>query len=250
MTKEKMNELLMEVLTSYTDSDVAKDILNDVRKHGCCNGATPEYKLASVVLAIEDEINNAEAKKTGTSKKLKAIKDSLKMTSYDDLKCGYEYKDYQVFCNGYCLFALKDKIKYETKSEKELIIASRYNLIDSTINRCVEENTVPVMIPSISWIEKAVNKLKTTLPAKQKKDIVIMIDHKYLFSADKLIKCMSVVNSNVIMTSGGNKISHIIDDNGNIACIMPIYMKSSDASERGFSGKIIMIDNGQFSNDI
>lgn len=248
MTKEKMIEVLYKTLVDITSEEDAKKIIETVRNnHGKFYYPLPEYNISSVIYELENEIAAADAKKSGNSKRLKAVKELLKESFKDHLKKAYSVNDYQCVCNGYMFFALKDQVKINTESEESAKEEKLYALFNDLMEKS-KVYSESITIPDIKELEKELSEIKTMLPAKQKKDIIILINNEYSFNANRFITCLNAVNTSEINVNGSKKPISMNDKSGNIAVLMPIGSNVHETMEefkKRNHGKIIIVQDGK-----
>lgn len=233
MTKGKMIEVLIRAIECTAD---AESIMDEIRKRdGKLNGleTIAEYNIASVIYALETELSDIEAKKSGSKNKLSVMKSILK--SSKRLNPGKPVfhnctiiEGYQVAIDGYrALFSKEtmsglgnNKVNIDVSEEN---IKSAVKLATDIIGKINDSNT-EITICDYKLIENEYRILKA---AAKKKKIVVVINDEYVYNVEYLIDGLKAINTEKIYVTNRKTISAMKNDNGDAYAIMPIFYKNN-----------------------
>ena len=238
MTKEKILEKLygaLRVMDVNVESvlKTAKDA--DGRSSCGTFSKIPEFYVADLIVALESDILNENAKKNGTAAKLKACKKILanaKKSGKESYYKPYVKGEYQYITDGMTLICLKDRINIENGCDIDCL-----NNID--ISKTPPSNTITdIIIPDKKIFEMEYKKKK----ALKIKPIFFQIQGK-IFDAEKLINLINCVEPDKIGVSedvlGNAGMLRVEDNNGNIGFLCGI--RNNNISD----DSIIKIENGK-----
>lgn len=254
MTKEKMIEMLFGAINSTAD---ASAIMDETRKRdGKIDGileTVPEYKVAAVIYALETEISNAAAKKSGNSNKLSVMKSILK--SAKKICQGRPVfhnctliEDYQVAIDGYRALFSKETMSgvvnnTVTIDVSEENIQSTVKLVSDLIGKINTNNTEVINACDYKLIENEYRILKAAASKYQKDKIRVIIDDEYVYNAEYLIDGLKAINTEKIYVANRKAISAMKNDAGDVYCIMPIGYRSIEEIKK--DGMYISIQDGK-----
>lgn len=253
MTREKMIEMLFGAINVSADASL---IMDEVRKHdgkitGTIMETIPEYKVASVIFALEEEINSAEARKSGSSNKLSVMKKILKDAKKSCVNKPVFHNctivdDYQVAIDGFRGLLLKNHLSGVTNNVPnnevtEENINSIVSLVQGFLGKINEYCDTVIKACDYKLIENEVRTIKSGLSKYEKDNIRVIIDNKYVYNAEYLIDGLKALNTDEIHVASP-KVMAAIKSNDDMYVLMPIgYKKISDFS----TSKNIFIQDGK-----
>ena len=253
MTKEKMIEMLFGAINLTADAGA---IMDETRKcDGKINVVTetiPEYKVAAVIYALETEISNAAAKKSGNSNKLSVMKSILK--SAKKIHQGKPVfhnctliDGYQVAIDGYRALFSKETMSgvvnnTVTIDVSEENIQSTAKLASDLIGK-INDNNTEITVCDYKLIENEHRILKAAASKYQKDKIRVIIDDEYVYNAEYLIDGLKAINTEKIYVANRKAISAMKNESGDVYCIMPIGYRSIEEIKK--DGMYISIQDGK-----
>lgn len=232
MTKEKMIEMLFGAINSTADAGA---IMGEVRrKDGKISdtilNSIPEYKVASVIYALETELAAAEAKKSGNSNKLSVMKNILKAANDNKpvFKKTVIVDDYQVALDGYRALFLKNHVNVPINEVDDKVteehISSFKKLASDLIGK-INENDIEITAADYKAIDAEYRTIKAIVSKYEKDKINVIIDNKYVFRAHYLIDGLKAAGTDKIFVKGTKTIAAVKTDD-TVYFLMPVGYKN------------------------
>lgn len=258
MTKEKMIETLYWALGDMTE--VPEKVMSSVRENGFnkyIHDRIPEFKVASVIVELENEIAKGNAKKSGKSDKMTAIKSILKSAKkeckgkpiYHNVNYVYHNDiQYQCACDGYRVLLLEDMVSGIPGSSTEGYTADSIESVNNMMTSFIDKsNNYSHSIESADYIEleKRVRTLKTEITSKNNKRVIAIIDDQYVFNAEYLIDGIKAIGNTKIYidTYNPKAACYMKNDKGDIYVLMPVHTK--DMNDTKNTNKYVSIQCGK-----